>query len=113
VETVGVPPALTQYTKAQIQSVRLSRSFARYIPAVWSTYSPKPFLDNWHVGAVAEHLQAVADRQILKLVISISPRVGKSSHVSVLFPTWVWTRAPQTRFLTGSYKLALAQRDAN
>jgi predicted phage terminase large subunit-like protein len=110
---VGAPLALTQYTKEQIQSVRLSRSFARYIPAVWPTYSPKPFLDNWHVGALAEHLQAVADRQITKLVISISPRTGKSSIVSVLFPTWVWTRAPETRFLTGSYKLALAQRDAN
>jgi len=110
---VAATGPLTQYTKEQIQSVLLSRSFARYIPAVWPAYSPKPFLDNWHVGALAEHLQAVAERQITKLIISISPRVGKSSIVSVLFPTWVWTRAPQTRFLTGSYKLALAQRDAN
>lgn len=108
-----VPAALTQPTLAQIDSVLLPQSFARYIPAVWRVYSPKPFLNNWHVGALAEHLEAVAHRQITKLIISISPRVGKSSIVSVLWPTWMWTWAPLTRFLTGSYKLSLAQRDAN
>jgi predicted phage terminase large subunit-like protein len=109
----GAPLAITQYTKAQIQSVRLSRSFARYIEAAWPVYSPKPYMPNWHIDAMAEHLEAVHRRQITKLVISTPPRHGKSSVVAVMFPTWVWCSKPETRFLSGSHKLGLSQRDAN
>lgn len=100
-------------TPLQIEQALFAKSFRDYIPAAWPAYLPsRPFVPNWHIDAIADHLQAVADRQITKLVISIPPRKGKSSLTTVLWPTWVWTRLPGVRFVCGAYKLGLAIRDA-
>ena len=71
-----------------------------------------PYLDNWHIGAIAEHLTGVAFDQITKLLINIPIRCMKSLTVSALFPAWVWTFRPAFRFLTASYAQNLATRDA-
>jgi predicted phage terminase large subunit-like protein len=95
-----------------VRAFRLSETFREYIPAAWAAYSPKPFIPNWHIDAIADHLQAISLRQINRLVISIPPRHAKSSLTAVLWPTWEWTSRPSTRFVYGSYKLHLAVRDA-
>jgi predicted phage terminase large subunit-like protein len=45
-------------------------------------------------------------------VINVPPRCGKSVLVSVLFPAWVLTWQPHTRFLTAGYGEGLAERDS-
>ncbi len=100
-------------TPAEADRVVLSQYFRYYIPEAWRALKPAvPFAPNWHVDAMAEHLQAVADQQIKDLVISIAPRHLKSSVTSVLWPTWVWTRYPSVQFLCGAYGLNLSIRDA-
>lgn len=71
-----------------------------------------PFVDNWHVGAIAEHLDACKRREIRKLIVNIPPRNSKSTLVSQLFPTYVWASEPSERILTTSYAATLSMRDA-
>lgn len=72
----------------------------------------KDYTDGWHIEAICEHLEAVANRQIKNLLINIPPRSCKSSLVSIAFPAWVWVRASNEQFLYASYALSLALRDS-
>ena len=74
--------------------------------------SGTPFQDSWHIGCLTEHLQALVDRQIRRLIINVPPRSLKSTIVSVAFPAWRWLKAPHEKFLAASYGLALAKRDS-
>lgn len=72
----------------------------------------RPFIPNWHIDAMAEHLEAVTTGEIQKLVINIPPGHMKSLMVSVLWQAWEWTRRPETRWLTASYAQGLSIRDS-
>lgn len=69
------------------------------------------FLDNWHIGAICEHLEAVSRRQIKRLLINVPFRTAKSTVVSVLWPAWTWIHDPAHKWLWGSYAAKLAIRD--
>ena len=85
------------------------RSLYDYLQGMWHVVEPStPFLDNWHLGAICEHEQAVLDYEIPKLCICVCPRSGKSITTSVAFPTWAWTRDPSVRFLFSSYSSDLS-----
>lgn len=85
----------------------------RYSEAGWKIIEPgTPFLPNWHIDAICEHLEACITREIRNLVISMPPRHLKSNLVSVMFPTYVWIKHPEERFLYSSYGMSLAIRDS-
>jgi len=65
-----------------------------YIKAAWPVIDPAPFLPNWHIDLIAEYLEAVTYGEIKRLLINLPPRFMKSTCVSILWPTWVWTRSP-------------------
>ena len=44
------------------------------------------FYDNWHIDAISEHLQAVVEGDIKRLIINIPPRHMKSISVAVALP---------------------------
>lgn len=84
-----------------------------FVHYAWPVLNPSvPFVDNWHVGAICEHLQAVHDGQIKRLIINMPFRMLKSTLVSQAFPAWEWTRKPGLTYLTSSYAKTLATRDA-
>lgn len=88
------------------------RSFRAFVKAAWKVLEPSTELQwNWHMDALCEHLQAVMDGQIHRLIINIGPGHSKSTIISQSFPAWVWTRKPETRMLCASTDLALAIRD--
>lgn len=68
----------------------------------------KPFIEGWAVGALCEHVQALVEGQISKLLINLPPRVGKSNVVSVALVPWIWTFMPSLKALYASYKMSLA-----
>ena len=70
------------------------------------------FCDNWHLHALAEHLEAVSSKQIENLVIAIPPGCMKSIAVSVAWPAWEWIKRPELRYLGASYGADLAIRDS-
>jgi predicted phage terminase large subunit-like protein len=71
-----------------------------------------PFVDNWHVGAICEHLQAVTAGQIPRLLINVPPALGKSLLTCVFWAAWEWARDPTVRWLFASYDQRLSTRDA-
>lgn len=91
----------------------LETSLYRFARGAWPLLEPgRPFVDGWHIGCVAEHLQAVTDLQINNLVINIPPRHMKSLLVAVLWFAWVWAKNPESRWLYSSYADDLVSRDA-
>ncbi|MES2384503.1 MAG: hypothetical protein V4593_08135 [Pseudomonadota bacterium] len=68
---------------------------------------PQPFVDNWHIGAMCEHLEAVSLGQIKRLVINVPPGHAKSLTVGVFWPSWMWTLDTGTQMLAGSFDQSL------
>lgn len=69
------------------------------------------FSDNWHVGFIAAHLEAVYEGRIPNLLINIPPGAMKSLITQVFFPAWCMANQPSFRFLGISYDSELAARD--
>lgn len=90
----------------------LAGSFYKFIPRAWPLIEPTPFVDNWHIGAIAEHLSAVSKGDILDLLITMPPRHSKSLTVVVLWPVWEWIELPFYRWLFSSYAFQLSVRDS-
>ncbi len=81
--------------------------------AVWPIIEPgRDFVNNWHIGAVCNHLEAVYRGEITRLIINVPPGASKSTIVSVVFPVWVWIKNATRRLLTGAHNERLAIRDA-
>ncbi len=89
------------------------RSLAEFVRLSWPIVEPGVKLKwNWHVDALCEHLEAVTEGRILKLVINMPPGLMKSTLVGVMWKAWEWIDRPHLRYLTGSYDEKLAMRDA-
>lgn len=92
---------------------RLTGDFAAFIRGAWPVVEPAmPLIDNWHIDAIAEHLQAVAESQIRFLMINIGPGYAKSIIASVMFSAWLWTRNPRERIIAATYASGLTIRDS-
>ncbi|KQS01506.1 hypothetical protein ASG11_17790 [Sphingomonas sp. Leaf357] len=89
------------------------RSFAAFIAAAWGEIDPEPFVNNWHIKVLADHLQDVYEVGGQRLLINICPGSGKSKIVDVLFPAWVWARDPSKRIISAAHNEELAIRDAS
>lgn len=84
-----------------------------HIREAWHVIEPgRPLQWNWHIDAIAEHLDAVTRGEIKDLLISLPPGCMKSTIVSVLWPTHMWTRRPSLKFISCSYAMDLATRDS-
>lgn len=95
-----------------VEAELCKRSFARFVRRAWRECDPAPLVWGWHLDALCEHLQAVAEGYVDKLIVNIPPGHAKSMIVSVLWPAWRWARDATWRVLTSSYEIGLATRDA-
>ena len=99
--------------RAKEQGEILKKDFGKFIRAAWPIVEPAmALIDNWHIDALAEHLQAVAEEQIRFLMINIGPGYAKSIIASVMFSAWLWTFRPEERILAATYAGALTVRDS-
>lgn len=94
-------------------------SLYEFLRHAWKYLDSSTWVDGWPIEAVAEHLQAVVDGEIRRLIINIPPRMGKSSITSVALPAWTWaqsdrgpTSGPGVQFLHASYANQLSLRDS-
>src|SRR5216683_2854247 len=54
------------------------RSFRAYVEQAWPVLEPTtPFLGNWHIDLIAEHLEAVTAGEMTRLLINLPPRYMK------------------------------------
>lgn len=93
---------------------RAAKSFAVFFKEfAWPVLEPSTkFIDNWHIDALCEHLEAVTHGDIHRLLVNIPYRQLKSRIISQAWPVWEWVEMPSTQFLTASYARDLAIRDA-
>jgi predicted phage terminase large subunit-like protein len=88
------------------------KNLHEFVRQGWAEVEAVPFVDNWHIGAICEHLQAVTAGQIPKLLINVPPGSGKSLLTSVFWPAWEWAIDPTVRWLFASYDSKLSTRDS-
>lgn len=107
------PQNLLKAAKAERDRRRAESSLIEFTKQAWHIIEPgTAFVDNWHLHAVAEHLEAVSAGEIENLLVNIPPGCMKSILVSVLWPAWEWITTPNMRILGASYGEDLAVRDA-
>jgi hypothetical protein len=88
-------------------------SLMGFVKAGWHVLEPgQPFIDGWHLHAIADHLQAVTDGHIRNLVVNMPPRFCKSLMISVFWPVYVWLKRPSARWMYASYAASLSTRDS-
>lgn len=87
-------------------------SLAWFVRLLWPVVEPAPLEWGWHMQAVCDALQAVAEGRSRRLVINVPPGFSKSLLTSVFFPAWQWLAKPQTRTLFLSHDGDLATRDS-
>lgn len=98
-------------------------SLRSFVECAWPHTDPSPFMSNWALDAVSDHLEGVMLGHIPKLLINIPPRCSKTTIVSIMFPAWIWLRfskelisplsGPQVRFLCASYSDKLTLLSSN
>ena len=73
-------------------------SFVEFIKQAWHVIEPgQEYLHNWHIEAIAEHLEAITDEMMIdderyynRLLINVPPGAMKSLLCNVLWPSWEW-----------------------
>lgn len=89
------------------------RSFRDFCEASWPIVEPTTDrIDNWHLHAICEHLEAVKNREIRRLVINVPPGSSKTITCSVQWPAWLWATEPGRKIITASYDSELVRRDS-
>lgn len=91
-----------------------ARSLSEFVQAAWHVLEPgTPYVHGWHVDAICEHLEAVTDGEITRLLINIPPGTMKSTLGNVFWPAWEWGAAelPAHRIISASHEAGLAVRD--
>lgn len=68
---------------------------------------------NWHIQAIAYHLELVRRGKIRRLIINLPPRSLKSILASVAFPAFVLGHDPTKRIISISYGSDLAVKLSN
>lgn len=92
----------------------LRSNFHCFIEKTFRTLNPgTTFLRNWHVEAIAWHLEQVRLGKIKRLIITMPPRSAKSISASVAFPAFVHGWDPTTEIIAVSYAQSLAAKLQN
>lgn len=109
-------PRAAAFAKSVQEDIRAAlgrKRLHQHLKNIWPIIEPgAAFKDNWHLGAICEHLEAVSMGQIRRLLINMPPRMLKSILVSVAWMTWEWIEHPELRWIFASYAAALSTRDS-
>lgn len=98
----------------ELDRIDAEESFTDYVKLMWPVVEPtRPFVDGWAMQAIDEHLTAVTNGQIRKLLMNVPPGFCKSLKTSVLWPSWEWgpRNMPDKRYVCASYSESLTIRD--
>jgi hypothetical protein len=74
------------------EAQRLEASLIDFVEAAWASIDASEFKSCRAIDALCEHLQAVTDGQIKKILVNFPPRCAKTLVTSVCWPAWTWSR---------------------
>ena len=106
---------LTRADVLAVEAELYRRSLADFARAAWHVLEPAtPLKWGWALYAICEHLQAVSQGEITRLLMNVPPGTMKSLLTGVIWPAWEWgpMGMPQKRFIGTAHKQDLAVRDA-
>ena len=104
---------IAEHQRRATRAARRPATLHAFIKAAWPLVVPNaPFVDNWHLRALCEHLEAQSRGQLPRLVINVPPGSSKSTTVCVMWPCWEWTWNPGSQWQFGAYADTLAVRDS-
>jgi predicted phage terminase large subunit-like protein len=110
----GAPAELQSSASLEQLNAILRADFPSFVQKCFHTLLPtQPFLNNWHILAMAHHLEQVRRGNIRRLIITLPPRTLKSIVGSVAFPAFLLGHNPSARLITVSYSADLATKHAN
>ncbi len=90
------------------------RSLAAFASRCWHVLEPATDLKwGWALDAICEHLEAVTNGDIRRLLMNVPPGSMKSLLTGVIWPAWEWgpRGMPEKRFLATAHMEKLAVRD--
>lgn len=99
----------------EIEREYCRRSLAAFAKQAWKILEPAtPLKWGWAVQSICDHLEAVTEGKIKRLLMNVPPGSMKSLLVSVIWPAWEWgpRGMPEKRFLSTAHKQDLAIRDS-
>ena len=105
---------MTVPTRDLIQRELAKRSLAEFAKQAWHVLEPAtPLKWGWALDAICQHLEAVTNGQILRLLINVPPGSMKSLLVGVIWPAWEWgpRGLAHMRFVGTAHSNELAIRD--
>ena len=105
-----------------VRKEKCERSLENFIKYAWEVVEPgQPYSDNWHIGFICKHLQAITDEVMIndeqyynRLLINVPPGMMKSLLLNVFWPAWEWgpRNMPHLRYVCASHSLNNAIRDS-
>lgn len=108
------PLAFTKADLLAIERELFSRSLADFARAAWHILEPAtPLKWGWALDAICQHLEAVTDGRINRLLMNVPPGTMKSLLTAVIWPAWEWgpRGLAANRFISTAHKQDLAVRD--
>lgn len=92
---------------------RANQSLSEFIKLAWHVVERDTYVHGWHIDAICQHLEAITDGRINRLIINIPPGCMKSLILNVFWPAWEWGAKHLThhRYVTASHKQDLVIRD--
>ncbi len=103
---------LVQLARSKFKEIKdiekAQNSLHEFMRQGWPIIKGEPFIDGWHLGAIAEHIEALQKRQFLRLLINVPPRTTKSTTICVMAPAWIWVQKPEEKFLFSSHSRDLS-----
>lgn len=97
-----------------LDKIDAESSLYQYMRVMWPVLEPsRPLVKGWVLEVICEHLEAITNGQIRRLVIAVPPGSSKSLLSSVFWPSWEWgpRSLPSTRYIKAAYSEGLTIRD--
>lgn len=110
-------PLLEQKLAAELgrrQEKKRQRRLINFVRYFWDVLEPvEPLVDGFALEAMCEHLEAVTDGRIKRLLINVPPGFMKSLLTDVFWPAWEWGPMDlgHMRYVAFSYAAHLTERD--
>lgn len=105
---------LSEIDLLEVERELCSRSLSEFVKLAWPVLEPgQPYVHGWHMDAICEHLEAITNGELTRLLINVPPGTSKSTLVSVLWPAWEWgpRNLANKRIISASHEQGLAVRD--
>lgn len=90
----------------EIERRRIGGDFMSFIRECKPNYKP-----SWFHHILADKLDKVAKKEILRLMIWMPPRYGKTEQASRMLPAYIYGRDPTAHIIAASYADSLASRN--